>query len=749
MPVQPIGALVPSNYPTQSGSAYPLNIDANAIAAMRIAANFLPQAWPAPNMTALVYPGHVANGATLSEIGAFTTGSVTGGSTGIAVSGPSAGIAVGQAIVAYCYNSSGVFMQLFPTGTIVTAVSGTSVTASAAAAQTQSGALFFFAQPIGNTAATGTLSNGSNTVSAVSSTAGMFPGMAIAGSGIPSGTVLAAVGTTTLTLSQNATASASGVALAVTVPGAAAGSPRIDRIVINRTTGAASWVEGTAGASPAPPAMPLGSVPVAQLLITSATAAITTTSTIADERDFTGLGVTPGEFGPQASIAAAATTDLGTTGANTIKITGTTAIASFGASASTSAPLYVIQFAGALTLTNGAALALPGGQNIATAANDRAIALYLGGGSWIVLDYQRANGQAASMTGGQATLAAAATTDLGTAGSNLVQITGTTTITALGASASLANPVYLVDFAGALTLTFNATSLILPGGASIVTAAGDSACFQYLGAGNWRCLFYHPASGQAVVSPPAPVVASIRNGRMYVSAAGTSGTFTADEVVVETALGGIAARLANYSGSLSLGATGAGGMDTGGAPAGGYINIYAIAGPAGVSILAQNAATNGSPSIYGGAHLPSGYTQSALLAIWPTNSSGQLAPGLALDRHFDYQTPPKVMSGVTGPSTLTSQSIAGGAPPAARTVDVTIATGSTTLNLIASVAGDATGTGLRSSVGTNVAATKSWAIGSATTLVTFMAVPITSSQTVFWEEISGTTDSMYVLGYSW
>ena len=55
-------------------------------------------------------------------------------------------------------------------------------------------------------------------------------------------------------------------------------------------------------------------------------------------------------------------------------------------------------------------------------------------------------------------------------------------------------------FADALTLTYNATSLKLPGAASITTAAGDKALFESLGSGNWQCLAYQKASGLPVVS---------------------------------------------------------------------------------------------------------------------------------------------------------------------------------------------------------------------------------------------------------
>ncbi|MFA5941409.1 MAG: hypothetical protein WC809_18810 [Sinimarinibacterium sp.] len=97
------------------------------------------------------------------------------------------------------------------------------------------------------------------------------------------------------------------------------------------------------------------------------------------------------------------------------------------------------------------------------------------------------------------TIASATTTDIGAADSNYISITGTTTITGLGTIA--AGALRFVTFAGALLLTHNATSLILPGGANITTAAGDSAAFVSLGSGNWRCLVYTKANGYAVRIP--------------------------------------------------------------------------------------------------------------------------------------------------------------------------------------------------------------------------------------------------------
>lgn len=87
-----------------------------------------------------------------------------------------------------------------------------------------------------------------------------------------------------------------------------------------------------------------------------------------------------------------------------------------------------------------------------------------------------------------ADVASAATVDLAAQASRNLRITGTTTITSFGAAAS--GVTRELRFAAALTLTHNATSLILPGGANIATAAGDTATAISLGSGNWVVVDY-------------------------------------------------------------------------------------------------------------------------------------------------------------------------------------------------------------------------------------------------------------------
>lgn len=102
------------------------------------------------------------------------------------------------------------------------------------------------------------------------------------------------------------------------------------------------------------------------------------------------------------------------------------------------------------------------------------------------------------------TASSAATVDLGSLTSNVVTITGTTTITSFGGTAA-SGYTYLIGFSGALQLT-NSGSLVLPGGANITTAAGDT-CIAIKGAtgSNWTVVSYQRASGLALVQPTLTV----------------------------------------------------------------------------------------------------------------------------------------------------------------------------------------------------------------------------------------------------
>jgi hypothetical protein len=115
-----------------------------------------------------------------------------------------------------------------------------------------------------------------------------------------------------------------------------------------------------------------------------------------------------------------------------------------------------------------------------------------------------------------ADIASAATTALSTATAAYVHVTGTTTITALGTVQ--AGTRRIVVFDGALLLTHNATSLILPTGANITTAAGDVAVFVSEGSGNWRCVGYTRANGTALSGSGAVASVNGDTGSVIVAA---------------------------------------------------------------------------------------------------------------------------------------------------------------------------------------------------------------------------------------
>ncbi len=126
-----------------------------------------------------------------------------------------------------------------------------------------------------------------------------------------------------------------------------------------------------------------------------------------------------------------------------------------------------------------------------------------------------------------ADIASASTTNIETATGNYVHITGTTNITAFTLTAGHQR---VLTFDGALTLTHNASSLILPGGADITTAAGDSCIVRAETNNNVRITSYTKG-----IIPPGFIntIRSDRSSNTILGAADrgryirvTSGTFT-------------------------------------------------------------------------------------------------------------------------------------------------------------------------------------------------------------------------------
>ncbi len=95
-------------------------------------------------------------------------------------------------------------------------------------------------------------------------------------------------------------------------------------------------------------------------------------------------------------------------------------------------------------------------------------------------------------------VASAATLSLGEGG--FFHITGTTTITNVDFATPKDGRRAIVEFDGILTLTHHTTTLKLPTGANITTAAGDTACFVQDNSDNVKCAWYQRASGEALTA---------------------------------------------------------------------------------------------------------------------------------------------------------------------------------------------------------------------------------------------------------
>ncbi|MDH5570586.1 MAG: hypothetical protein OEY89_02405 [Gammaproteobacteria bacterium] len=122
-----------------------------------------------------------------------------------------------------------------------------------------------------------------------------------------------------------------------------------------------------------------------------------------------------------ADVASASPCVLGTDG-NYFDITGTTGFSAFTVAAGI---LFAVQFDGALTLTHGASLNLPGAANITTAAGDEMLCYSTAANTVRALNYTKADGTAVVAASGLSSQVGAFTRDISTA-------TGTQAITGVG-----------------------------------------------------------------------------------------------------------------------------------------------------------------------------------------------------------------------------------------------------------------------------------------------------------------------------
>jgi hypothetical protein len=200
-----------------------------------------------------------------------------------------------------------------------------------------------------------------------------------------------------------------------------------------------------------------------------------------DDIEFTAIDFDSDENG---SAISATTLNLDAVEGEVVDVSGAATITAITL---TEAVTKMVRFTGAATLTHSASLVLPGSQSIVCDAGDWAI--FRGYASSVVrcAFFQRGSSSHPLVTGA-ATIASAATTDLGSVREQTITISGSTPITSLGTSAPT-GAVKFCRLSGAILLT-NGANLVLPNGVNVQGASGDSFIARYEGSSVWRVLNY-------------------------------------------------------------------------------------------------------------------------------------------------------------------------------------------------------------------------------------------------------------------
>ncbi|UYJ75310.1 hypothetical protein N4227_12955 [Yersinia enterocolitica] len=240
------------------------------------------------------------------------------------------------------------------------------------------------------------------------------------------------------------------------------------------------------------------------------------------------------------------------------------------------------------------------------------------------------------------------------------------------------------------------------------------------------------------------VIGTSRNAKMSVTAASSTATFTADELIVQTALGGLQYKLSSFSKTINLATTGVGGMDTGTVPANGFVALYAIYNPTTQisALLAVNASSVVAPEVYGGSNMPAGYTASALVAVLPVATSQF---GLfELSERFVSIIGIQVLTGSGTVGSVSALSLSG-VPLNTKSIDLT--------GSIGLIGSDSTGM-FQVAVTSNLVGNKNISIGASGTggvisVTSYMRINIAgNSRQIYWRVFNGNISYLLtVMGY--
>lgn len=231
-----------------------------------------------------------------------------------------------------------------------------------------------------------------------------------------------------------------------------------------------------------------------------------------------------------------------------------------------------------------------------------------------------------------AAVASASTTDIWSIVGDYAHVTGSITITSLG-TAPYAGAQRTIIFDGALTLTHNATTLSLPGGLNIQTAANDRAVVRADTTANMVVVAYQRASGLPALGTSIP--RSYLAG-LGMSTAGSSATMTiaagqatdSGNAVVMS----LGSSLAKTTAAWAVGAA-QGCLDTGAIANSTWYHFYVISRPdtGVVDVLCSTSAS--SPT------MPTNYSYKRRIGSGKTNGSAQWVKFIQWGDTFQWDVP--------------------------------------------------------------------------------------------------------------
>lgn len=244
---------------------------------------------------------------------------------------------------------------------------------------------------------------------------------------------------------------------------------------------------------------------------------------------------------------------------------------------------------------------------------------------------------------------------------------------------------------------------------------------------------------QIAVIPTPPVIGTARGLTGLAGGSGATASWTVQEIIAETALGGSTIKGVSLTLPFDGSTTGAGGMDTGAVPTSGSLSVYAIYNPTtGVwAALGQSSGSSRPTPVYSGANAPLGFSFSVLIWTGVTDGSAHIRKFQQQDRMV-WVGQTQIVSATAGTvNTYVTANVSPAAPAGAVTVSGTVGSSSTSAASQVTVASDTSGS-YSQPVVTGASGVALDGFGSA---APFMALPLTTVQQIAWKAGTNTVNT--------